>query len=291
LLHRLTHCSIDFPTIFVEAGLEIPYSVEVFDQAMQNNFKQSVAVALDVRPYRVKIENINVATPNARRLLAYGCEVSFSVRVPGGNEAKAQAILAALTLERVNMQLEQKGLSASLNFVVAPRIDRKPCEADKYRVNADCDSCPSNSSSPAGSVGIQACLCNAVSATGERSREGGRGAGPSSPSSLNLSFALSFSLKSPLQLLLLTSPSLPPPVSSSSFPPFPPLILPLALSAPPCLSFPFLLHSFPQLKAEREDTLLRMEAPTKMSASCELLGVTSYSPNASRRCCLNKRET
>jgi hypothetical protein len=173
------------------------------------------------------------------------------VRVPGGDEAKAQAILAALTLERVNMQLEQKGLSASLNFVGAPRLDRKSCEAGKYRVNADCDSCPSNSSSPfgsvgiqaclcnagytgpnggacvscgagtykdaagntscspcpvsysspAGSVGIQACLCNAVSANGERSREGGRGAGPCSPSPLHLSFALSFSSLSSRSLL------------------------------------------------------------------------------------------
>jgi hypothetical protein len=159
---------VDYPTILVEAGLEIPYSIEVFDHAMQNNFKESVALALDVRPYRVKINNINVAAPHARRLLVHGCEVFFSVRVPGGDEAKAQTIFAALTLERVNMKLEQNGLGESLNFVVAPRIARKPCEAGKYRVNADCDSCPSNSSSPSGSVGIQECLCNAVSATGER---------------------------------------------------------------------------------------------------------------------------
>ena len=145
--------------------MEIPYSIEVFDQAMQKDFQESVAVSLDVRPYRVKIDNINVAAPHARRLLAHGCEVFFSVRVPDGDEVRAQLILAALTLERVNVQLEQKGLSASLNFVGAPRLARKPCEAGKYRVNADCDSCPSNSSSPAGSVGIQACLCNAVSAT------------------------------------------------------------------------------------------------------------------------------
>jgi len=161
---------VDYPTIFVEAGLEIPYSIEVFDQAMQKDFQESVAVSLDVRPYRVKIDNINVAAPHARRLLAHSCEVFFSVRVPDGDEVRAQLILAALTLERVNVQLEQKGLSASLNFVGAPRLARKPCEAGKYRVNADCDSCPSNSSSPAGSVGIQACLCNAVSANGERSR-------------------------------------------------------------------------------------------------------------------------
>jgi hypothetical protein len=199
---------VDYPTIVVEAGLEIPYSIEVFDQAMQNNFKESVALALDVRDYRVRIHAINVAAPHARRLLVHSCEVFFSVRVPGGDEAKAQAILAALTLERVNMQLEQKGLSASLNFVGAPRIDRKPCEAGKYRVNADCDSCPSNSSSPAGSVGIQACLCNAVSATRERSREGGRGAGPSSPPSFHLfSRSLFSSIFSPLHLSLALSSS------------------------------------------------------------------------------------
>ena len=144
--------------------MEIPYSVEGFDQAMQNNFKESVAVAFDVQPFRVKIVKINVAAPHARRLLTHGCEVFFSARVPGGDEAKAQLILA-VTLERVNMQLEQKGLRAALNFVGAARIVRKTCESGKYRVNADCDSCPSNSSSPAGSVGIQACLCNAVSAT------------------------------------------------------------------------------------------------------------------------------
>jgi hypothetical protein len=117
----------------------------------------------------------------------------------------AQAIFAALTLERVNMQLKQKGLSASLNFVGAARIARKPCEAGKYRVNADCDSCPSNSTSPAGSVGIKACLCNAVSATGERRREGRRGAGPSSPPSFHLSLALSFS-SLPSRPLLPASP-------------------------------------------------------------------------------------
>jgi hypothetical protein len=115
----------DYPTISVEAGLEIPYSIEVFNQAMQKNFKESVALALDVRDYRVTIHAINVAAPHARRLLAHGCEVSFSVRVPSGDEVKAQLIVAALTLERVNMQLEQKGLSASLNFVGAPVIVRK----------------------------------------------------------------------------------------------------------------------------------------------------------------------
>ena len=47
------------------------------------------------------------------------------MRVPSGDEVKAQLIVAALTLERVNMQLEQKGLSASLNFVGAPVIVRK----------------------------------------------------------------------------------------------------------------------------------------------------------------------
>jgi hypothetical protein len=172
---------------------------------MQKDFQESVAISLDVRPYRVKIDNINVAAPHARRLLAHGCEVFFSVRVPDGDEVRAQLILAALTLERVNVQLEKKGLSASLNFVGAPRIARKPCEAGKYRVNADCDSCPSNSSSPAGSVGIQACLCNAVSANGERSREGGGGAGPSSPPSLHLSRTLSVS-SLPSRRLLPASP-------------------------------------------------------------------------------------
>ena len=58
---------VDYPAIFVEAGLEIPYSIEVFDQAMQKDFQDSVAVALDVRPYRVKIDNINVSAPHARR--------------------------------------------------------------------------------------------------------------------------------------------------------------------------------------------------------------------------------
>jgi hypothetical protein len=96
-------------------------------------------------------------------IVAAGAHAFFFVRVPSADEAKAQLMLA-VTLERVNMQLEQKGLRAALNFVGASRIVRKPCEAGKYRVNADCDSCPSNSSSPAGSVGIQACLCNAVSA-------------------------------------------------------------------------------------------------------------------------------
>ena len=153
---------VDYPTIFVEAGLEFPYSVEGFDQAMQNNFRESVAVALDVKPFRVKIDKINVAAPHAdhaRRLLAHGCEVFFSVQVPGGDEAKAQLILA-VTLESVNMQLEHTGVRAALNFVGAPRIVRKPCTAGKYRVNADCVPCPSNSSSPAGSIEIQACLCD-----------------------------------------------------------------------------------------------------------------------------------
>ena len=163
---------LDFPTIFVEAGLEIPYSVEGFDQAMQNNFKEALAVAFDMSRFRVKIVKIKVAA-------LHGCEVFFSARVPGGDEAKAQLILA-VTLEGVNMQLKQRGLNAALNFVGATRIVRKPCEAGKYRITAltisqmvlagagrdfFCEICPSNSSSPAGSVGIQACSCNAVSVT------------------------------------------------------------------------------------------------------------------------------
>jgi hypothetical protein len=58
--------------------------------------------------------------------------------------------------------------------------------------NASCSPCPSNAISPAGSVGIQACLCNPVSAPGEREGcterkgEGGRGAGSSFPPSLLL---------------------------------------------------------------------------------------------------------
>ena len=104
----------DYPTIFVEAGLEIPYSVEGFDQAMQNNFKESVAVAFDVQPIRVKIVKINVAAPHAPLFLTHGCEVFISARVPGGDEAKAQLILA-VTLERVNMQpqVEQNWLNTA----------------------------------------------------------------------------------------------------------------------------------------------------------------------------------
>ena len=157
---------VDFPTIFVKAGLKIPYSVEVFDQAMQKNFKESVAVATLVRPIRVTIDSINVAAPgpHARRLLAHGCEVWFSVQVPGGDEARARLILAELTLERVNMHLELKGLSASLNFVGAARIARKDTTPEST-ASPTTFSCPSNSSSPAGSAEIQACLCNPVSAT------------------------------------------------------------------------------------------------------------------------------
>ena len=200
----------DYPTIFVEVGLWIPYSVEGFDQALQTNFKESVAKAFNVTSMRVKMVKI---TPNPPRDSSawnggYGscstyvpgagnhnycvgdgacphcpvaCELkcsnpgliganaSFFVRVPSADEAKAQLMLA-VTLEMVNMQLEQKGLNAALNFVGAARIVRQPCEAGKYRVrpgrvDVNCNSCPSSSSSPAGSVGIQACLCNAVSAT------------------------------------------------------------------------------------------------------------------------------
>jgi hypothetical protein len=111
---------VDDPTMFVEAGLEIPYSVEGFDQAMQNKFKESLAVAFDVLPLRVRIDKIKVAAPHARRLLDHGCVVFFSVRVPGGDDAKAQLFLA-LTLERVNMQLEQKGLRTAFNRVGAAR--------------------------------------------------------------------------------------------------------------------------------------------------------------------------
>jgi hypothetical protein len=259
--------------------LEIPYSVEGFDQAMQNNFKESVAVAFDVKRIRVKIVKITPTPPISPGLIglsssiaqstleawtaaglrewkmgiegqscttvcsnaglscgyfpqqlsqavtnalfaslgrtcsgsgstmvtsapSYGiysstcyqgtgtsscssanywrlCPCSsvsavaganafFFMRVPSADEAKAQLMLA-VTLEMVNMQLEQKGLNAALNFVGAARIVRQPCEAGKYRVrpgrvDVNCNSCPSSSSSPAGSVGIQACLCNAVSA-------------------------------------------------------------------------------------------------------------------------------
>jgi hypothetical protein len=45
--------------------------------------------------------------------------------VSGGDEVKAQLIVATLTLERDNLYFERKGLSASLNFVGAPRIAGK----------------------------------------------------------------------------------------------------------------------------------------------------------------------
>ena len=267
----------DYPTIFVEVGLEIPYSVEGFDQAMQTNFKESVAKAFNVTSMRVKIDKItppispgliglssSIAQPTLEAWTAAGlrewkmgiegqscttvcsnaglscgyfpqqlsqadsnalfasvgrscsyssstssdmapfytsnycyrgtdtssCGSSYSsysrlcpcssvsavaganafffMRVPSADEAKAQLMLA-VTLEMVNMQLEQKGLNAALNFVGAARIVRQPCEAGKYRVrpgrvDVNCNNCPSSSSSPAGSVEIQACSCNAVSA-------------------------------------------------------------------------------------------------------------------------------
>ena len=154
----------DYPTIFVEVGLEIPYSVEGFDQALQTNFKESVAKAFNVTSMRVKI--VKITPPISPGLI--GANASFFVRVPSADEAKAQLMLA-VTLERVNMQLEQKGLNAALNFVGAARIVRQLCEAGKYRVrpgrvDVNCNNCPSSSSSPAGSVEIQACSCNAVSA-------------------------------------------------------------------------------------------------------------------------------
>ena len=109
----------------VEANLVMPYSVAEFDEGRQTAFRESVADAVSVEPYRVTITSITAAAAAARRLLSQACEVSFRVQVPNDDEKdRAPPILAALSFERVNARLEQKGLQPALRFVGAARIVR-----------------------------------------------------------------------------------------------------------------------------------------------------------------------
>ena len=91
----------------------------------RSELKKSLSSA-DERKFAMAI---NVPAPHARRLLTHGCEMLFSAQVPDGNEAKAQLVLdIAVTLEKINMQLERKGLKAALNFG-----SRRQCTGEKSR--------------------------------------------------------------------------------------------------------------------------------------------------------------
>ena len=104
----------------------MPYSVEEFDETRQEAFIETVAEAANVEPYRVTIISItSTAAEASRRLLAQGCEVLFRVRVPlGGEEDRAPPILAALSFETVNTELEKRGLRPALRFAEPARIVR-----------------------------------------------------------------------------------------------------------------------------------------------------------------------
>jgi hypothetical protein len=119
----------------------MPYSVEEFDEARREAFREAVADAANVEPYRVEIISVTQLPCGweapARRLLEHNCpcELLFRVRVPRGEEEeRAPTILAALTVENVNTRLAERGVEPALTFMepahivapVAPVAPRAP---------------------------------------------------------------------------------------------------------------------------------------------------------------------
>jgi hypothetical protein len=109
------------PDDSVDMAVELPYTVEEFDEAAQANFVDGVAESTGVASEDVTITNIEGSTAR-RRLLSTGIQVDFKIQVRAG-KAPTQ-VAQGLSQTRLNQQLRKRGLRSVKAVLRAPQIKR-----------------------------------------------------------------------------------------------------------------------------------------------------------------------
>jgi hypothetical protein len=124
------------PTL-VEMGVQLPYTMQDFNAALQESFKTAVGEAVEVESFRVQIKSITT-------IQAADISVTFSIRTPQDPRAglnfarpdKAAELRAALTLSGIlNERLLAKGVQA-FSLVLQEPVVVPPSAVTNYCTTA-----------------------------------------------------------------------------------------------------------------------------------------------------------
>ena len=121
------------PSLSLCQVVVLPYTVDEFTVAVQDNFKKGVASSVGVEASAVTINSFTAAT--SRRLIAHrkllsdpGIDVDFSVDV--AEDQKAQDMMTMLTIENINTNLEAQGVKRVSAVKSAPSVSAVSADAD-----------------------------------------------------------------------------------------------------------------------------------------------------------------
>jgi hypothetical protein len=107
---------------FVTLSLSLPFTKDDFTEEKQIKFRESLAVAADVKPADVKIDKIETIGGRrgaGRHLLAGSIRVDTSIRA--ADNVKASSIVNRLTADNINAELAKVGLPKS-TILEAPKV-------------------------------------------------------------------------------------------------------------------------------------------------------------------------
>ena len=103
-------------------SLSLPFTKDEFTEDKQSKFRESLAVAADVKPADVKIDKIETIVGRrgaGRRLLAGSIRVDTSIRA--ADNAQAGSMAKRLTADNINAELAKVGLPKS-TILEAPKV-------------------------------------------------------------------------------------------------------------------------------------------------------------------------
>jgi hypothetical protein len=107
---------------FVTLSLSLPFTKNDFTEDKQIKFRESLAVAADVKPADVKIDKIETIGGRrgaGRHLLAGSIRVDTSIRA--ADNVKASSMVNRLTADNINAELAKVGLPKS-TILEAPKV-------------------------------------------------------------------------------------------------------------------------------------------------------------------------
>jgi hypothetical protein len=106
---------------FVKLSLSLPFTKDEFTEDKQSKFRESLAVAADVKPADVKIDKIETIGRRGagRHLLAALIRVDTRIRV--ADNSKASSMVNRLTADNINAELAKVGLPKS-TILEVPKV-------------------------------------------------------------------------------------------------------------------------------------------------------------------------
>jgi len=115
-------CSTSTSETLVKLSLSLPFTKDEFTEDKQSKFRESLAVAADVKPADVKIDKIETIGGRrgaGRHLLAGPIRVDTSIRA--ADNAKASIMAKRFTADNINAELAKVGLPKS-TILEAPKV-------------------------------------------------------------------------------------------------------------------------------------------------------------------------